>query len=87
MDATKMKAPPEETEDAMERQELFEEEINFDTIGSSQDRCEDRRLVVQRHREAKKRTQDSVGVPAEVVCRPQASDTSRRPCSAQGPNV
>jgi hypothetical protein len=45
----------------VERQELCENEINAKNIGSSEDRCEDRRLVLWRRRGAKKRTQDSVG--------------------------
>jgi hypothetical protein len=61
MEATNLEATPEATEAAVERQELFEEEINFDTIGSSEDRCEDQRLAVRRRRGAKKRSQDSVG--------------------------
>jgi hypothetical protein len=51
----------EETEAAVERQELREEETYFDTIGSLADRCEDQRLAVRRHQEAKKQIQDSVG--------------------------
>jgi hypothetical protein len=61
MEATNLEATPDETEATVERQELFEKETNFDTIGSSEDRCEDRRLVVRRRRGAKKRSQDSVG--------------------------
>jgi hypothetical protein len=61
MDATTLEANPEETEAAVERQDLFKEEINFDTIGSSEDRCEHQRLAVRRRRGAKKLSQDSVG--------------------------
>jgi hypothetical protein len=61
MEVTKMEAIPEETEAAVERQELFKEKIYVDNMGSSEDRCEEQRLVVRRRRGAKKRTQDSVG--------------------------
>jgi hypothetical protein len=61
MGATNLEAMPEETEAAVERQELREKEINFENIGSSEDRCEEQRLVVRRRRWAKKWTQDSVG--------------------------
>jgi hypothetical protein len=61
MDVTKTEATPEEAEAAVERQELLEEGINFDDIGSSQVRYGDRCLVVRRRRGAKKRIQDSVG--------------------------
>jgi hypothetical protein len=61
MEATNLEATPDETEAAVERQERFEKETNFDTIGSSEDRCEDRRLIVRRRRGPKKRSQDSVG--------------------------
>jgi hypothetical protein len=60
-DAIIMEATLEATEAAVERQELLKEEINVDNIGSSVDRCEDRRLVSRRRRGAKKRPQDSVG--------------------------
>jgi hypothetical protein len=60
MDATRLEANPEATEAAVERQELLKEEINVDNIGSSVDRCEDRRLVLRRRRVVKKRIQDSV---------------------------
>jgi hypothetical protein len=56
-----MEATPEESEAAVERQELFKEDTYFDNIGSSEDRYEDRRLVMRRRRGAKKRAQDSVG--------------------------
>jgi hypothetical protein len=46
MDDARLEANPEETEAAMERQNLFKEEINFDIIGSSEDRCADRLLAV-----------------------------------------
>jgi hypothetical protein len=36
--ATKMEINPEETEAAVERQELFKEELNVDIIASSEDR-------------------------------------------------
>jgi hypothetical protein len=52
---------PGKTEAAVERQKLRENEINVDSIGSSEDRSGYRRLVVRRRRGAKKRTQDSVG--------------------------
>jgi hypothetical protein len=59
-------ANPEATEAAVERQELFKEEINLDSIESSEDRCEVHRLAVRRRRGAKKRTQDSVGSRQKV---------------------
>jgi hypothetical protein len=61
MDATRLEANPEETEAAMERQDLFKEKTYFDNIVSSEDRCEEQRLFVRRRRGAKKRTQDSFG--------------------------
>jgi hypothetical protein len=61
MEATNLESTPEATEAAVERQELFEEETNFDTIGSSEDRCEVQRLAVRHRRGAKKRSQGSVG--------------------------
>jgi hypothetical protein len=61
MVATRLKANPGETEAAVERQELFEEEINVDTIASSEDRYGEQHLAVRRRRGAKKRSQDSVG--------------------------
>jgi hypothetical protein len=63
----------------VERQDLFKDETNAENIGSSEDRCEKQRLA--RGKEADPR---QCWVPAEVVCRPQASHTSRRPCSAKG---
>jgi hypothetical protein len=65
MDATRL-VNPEETEAAVERQELFKEKINVDNVGSSEDRCQEKRLVVRRRRGAKKRTQDSVGSRQKV---------------------
>jgi hypothetical protein len=59
MEATNWEATPEATEAAVERQELFKEETYLNNIGSSEDRCEEQRLVVRRRREAKKRSQDS----------------------------
>jgi hypothetical protein len=56
MEATNLGATLEATEAAVQR-----EKINVDDIGSSEDRCEEQRLVVRRRRGAKKRTQDSVG--------------------------
>jgi hypothetical protein len=61
MDATRLEATPEATEAAVERQDLFEEEINLYNIGSSEDRCEDQRLAVRRRRGTKKRSKYSVG--------------------------
>jgi hypothetical protein len=66
MDATRLEATPESTEAAVERQELFKEEINLDNIGSSEDRCEEQRLAARRRRGAKKRTQYSVGSRQKV---------------------
>jgi hypothetical protein len=60
MDATNLEATLEATEAAVERQALFKKEINFDNIGSSEDRSGYRRLVVRRRRGAKKRTEDGV---------------------------
>jgi hypothetical protein len=59
MEATDVEANPEETEAAVERQELYEKEINFDNIGSLEGRYGDGRLVVQRRRWTKKWIQDS----------------------------
>jgi hypothetical protein len=61
MEATNLEVTPEETEAAVERQELFKEETNFENMGSSEDRSGYRRLVLRRRREATKRIQDSVG--------------------------
>jgi hypothetical protein len=61
MDATTLEANPVETVAAVERQELFKEELNNENVGSSEDRCEEQRLVVRRRLGAKKRSQDSVG--------------------------
>jgi hypothetical protein len=66
MDATTLEANPEETEAAVERQDLFKEEINLDNIASSEDRCEDHRLAIRRRCGAKKRSQDSVGSRQKV---------------------
>jgi hypothetical protein len=48
IEVTNLEATPEATEAAMELQDLFKEEINLKNIGSSEDRCEDQRLVVRR---------------------------------------
>jgi hypothetical protein len=48
MEATNLEATSEETEAAVERQDLFKEETNFQNIGSSEDRCKDQRQVVRR---------------------------------------
>jgi cell pole-organizing protein PopZ len=61
MEATTLEANPEETEAAVERQDLFKEEINLENIGSSEDRCKDQRLAARRRRGTKKRSQDSAG--------------------------
>jgi hypothetical protein len=66
MDTTKLEANPEETEAAMERQDLFKEEINIDSIASSEDRCGDQLSAVRRRRGAKKLFQDSVGFRQEL---------------------
>jgi hypothetical protein len=50
MDATTLEANPEETEAAVERWDLFKEEINLENIGSSEDRSGYQRLVVRRRR-------------------------------------
>jgi hypothetical protein len=60
MEATNLEATPEETEAAVERQEIRENEINAENIGSSEDRFKDQRLAVRRRRGAKKWSQDSV---------------------------
>jgi hypothetical protein len=60
MEATNLEATSEETQSAVKYQELQMGEADVDTIGSSEDRCEDRRLVLWRRRGAKKRIQDSV---------------------------
>jgi hypothetical protein len=64
--ATKMEINPEETESALERQDLFKEQINVDNIASSEDRSGYQLLAVRRRRGAKKRTQDSVGSRQKV---------------------
>jgi hypothetical protein len=62
MDAARLEANPEETEAAVERQVILEnEEINAENIGSSEDRSGNRRLVVRGRRRAKKWAQESVG--------------------------
>jgi hypothetical protein len=66
MEATNLEATPEATEAAVERQELFKEETSPNNIGSSEDRCEEQRLVARRRRGAKKRSQDSVGSRQKV---------------------
>jgi hypothetical protein len=66
MEATSLEANPEETEAAVERQELFKEELNNENVGSSEDRSGEQRLAVRRRRGAKKRTQDSVGSRQKV---------------------
>jgi hypothetical protein len=66
MKATNFEATPEETEAPVERQDLFKEEMNVDNIRSSEDRCEEQRLVVRRRRGAKKRSQDSFGSRQKV---------------------
>jgi hypothetical protein len=60
MEVTNLEATPEETEFAVERQELFKETY-FDNIGSSEDRYGEQRLVVRRRRGANNWTQDNVG--------------------------
>jgi hypothetical protein len=45
----------------VELQDLFKEDTNAESIGSSEDRCEQQRLVVRHRLGAKKRSQDSVG--------------------------
>jgi hypothetical protein len=62
MEAMNLEATPEETEAAVERQDIFEEEINAENIGPSEDRCEEQRLAVRCRRGAKKRTQDKNNV-------------------------
>jgi hypothetical protein len=64
-----LKATPEATEAAVEWQDLFKEEINLDSIGSSQDRCEDQRLAIRRRRGAKKRTRQKVSAARKRVIR------------------
>jgi hypothetical protein len=61
MEATNLEATPEATEAAVERQELFKEETYSNNIRSSEDRCEEQRLVVRRRPGTKKRSQDSAG--------------------------
>jgi hypothetical protein len=61
MVATRLEANPEETEAAVECQELQMEEADVDAVGSSQDRYGYQRLAVRRRQGAKKRSQDSVG--------------------------
>jgi hypothetical protein len=60
MDATRL-VNPEETEAAVEPQELPDNEINAENTGSSEGRYGEQHLAVRRRREAKKRSQDSVG--------------------------
>jgi hypothetical protein len=61
IEITDVEAILEDIEVSVERLELLNNEINFDNIGSLEDRYGDRCLVVRRRRTAKKRTQDSVG--------------------------
>jgi hypothetical protein len=61
MEAMNLEATPEETEAAVERQELFKEEMNYDNNRSSEDRCKDQHLAVRRRRGAKKWSGDIVG--------------------------
>jgi hypothetical protein len=62
IEATNLEATPDETEAAVERQELREKkEITAKNIGSSEDRSGNQRLAVRRRRGAKKRIQHSVG--------------------------
>jgi hypothetical protein len=90
MDATRL-VNPEATEAAVERQELFKEEINIDNIGSLEDRCEDRRLIVRRRLGAKKRIQDSAGswqklsaARKRVLCRAIPAVRKRNICEGPG---
>jgi hypothetical protein len=46
MDVTNLEATSEATEAAVERQDLFNKEINAENFGSSEDQCENRRLAV-----------------------------------------
>jgi hypothetical protein len=55
-----LKANLEATEVVVEWQDPLKKEINFDNIGSLEDQCGDRCLVVWRRRWVKKQTQDSV---------------------------
>jgi hypothetical protein len=66
MDATRLESTLEETEAAVGRQKLRENEINAENIGSSEDRYGEQRLAVRRRRGAKKRSQDSVGSRQKV---------------------
>jgi hypothetical protein len=84
-DTIRTEATPEETEAAVECQDLFKEELNMDNIASSQDRYGEQGLIVRRRRGAKKRSQDSIG-SRQKLCRPQASHTSRRPCRSKRKN-
>jgi hypothetical protein len=61
MEATNLEATPEETEAAVEWQDLFKEEINEENAGSSEDGSGYQHLIVRRRRGAKKWIQDSVG--------------------------
>jgi hypothetical protein len=72
MEATNLELNPEETEAAVERQELHKKDINFDSIGSLKDRYGERCLVVRRRRWAKKQIQDCVG------CRQKVSPARKR---------
>jgi hypothetical protein len=66
MEATNLGATLEETEAAVECQDLQMEKADVDAVGSSEDLSGYRRLVVRRRRGAKKRTQDSVGSRQKV---------------------
>jgi hypothetical protein len=59
LEATNMKATPEETEAAVKRQDLFKEETYAENIGSLEDRSGYKCLAVRHGRGAKKRSQDS----------------------------
>jgi hypothetical protein len=65
-DAIKLEINPEETQAAVECQELQIEEADVDAVGSSAERYEEQRLVVRRRRGAKRRPQDSVGSRQKV---------------------
>jgi hypothetical protein len=61
MEATNLKTSPEATDAAVESQELRQEKVNVDTVGSLKDRYADQRLDTLCRRQAKKRPQGNGG--------------------------
>jgi hypothetical protein len=77
-----METNPEAMEAAVEQQELHNEMLNVDNIGSLMDQYRYRHLDVQHHQWAKKRTQGNSGFQKNWS--PLENDISCHSCSAQG---